>query len=333
MDKSGGQTGPAELSMALEGDLATRTMADFASRLDTLSRGALKLRLTYEYGGFASNADQVVLHDVADGHIDMGYVSTQGFATLGVQAMEAVSAPMLIANDDAASAFLDSKVPAQLLTAAATVGVHPLALTWEGTRVPVSVDAPILRPNDWTGLAFGTSAAPTQELAIRALGATPVLVVGPYRQQALTAGTLDGFELDARGIADTKSAVYAPYVAYQVGLWPAMRVLVINPDRYQQMTAQQRDWLARAADDASHDSARLGAPTRAELAGICRTGAHLVSSTSLDLRAMRRAFAPVYARLDRNPTISSTIEEIRRALGPSAGQAPSLDLPPGCHSR
>ena len=330
VDKSGAAGQDVRLSFAVGSGAPPPQLAFFADRLAEMSHGRLSVTFRLDYGGYRPDAEVQVVRDIGSGVVDMGWAATRAFDTLGVGSLAAVSAPMLLSNDEAARAFLDSGVPQQLGQDVDDLGVHSLGLVWDGVALPVAVRRPLLGPKDWKGLSFGTRTSPTQELAIRALGARPVRVVGPYRDRALQLGTLDGFELTLRGLAFTKQVARAPEIASNVGLWPVIEVLMINPDSYARMSPQQRGWLERASRETSQESIARGAPTPSDLRLICRLGGHFVAATPADLQAMRQSFDAVYARLDADPDSRRTLAAITAAVGSLAGQAPKFIPPRGC---
>ena len=85
-DKAGGPGEPVVLRMAtINGDLAFMPQVQyFVDRVEELSDGNLRIEVAYEVGGFKHDAEQQVVHGVADGEYDLGVVGTQVFDTLGV---------------------------------------------------------------------------------------------------------------------------------------------------------------------------------------------------------------------------------------------------------
>lgn len=86
-DKAGGSGEPLLLRLAnTNGGLEfTPAVVDFVDRVDELSGGDLRIEAVDEWGDFASNAEQQVVKDVSAGEIDLGWVGTRVFDTLGVK--------------------------------------------------------------------------------------------------------------------------------------------------------------------------------------------------------------------------------------------------------
>ena len=99
-DKAGPANQPVVLRMAdlnAGSDLrGTPEIQYFVQRVNDLSRGKMSVKVVYSVGGLATNAEQQVVKDVADGSFDVGFAGTSVFDTLGVPSFQALSAPMLI---------------------------------------------------------------------------------------------------------------------------------------------------------------------------------------------------------------------------------------------
>jgi Bacterial extracellular solute-binding protein, family 7 len=209
------------------------------------------------------------------------------------------------------------------------VGVAGLGLLGDGLRKPIGVTGPILGPADWQGITFGTLMSNGQADAIRALGATPVDLIGSERLKALDRGTIQGFEFNLSNYSsDAKWQYFAPYVTANVNLWPQMDVLLANPARLADLTAEQRGWLEEAARDAAAQSVALADMDAHALADACRSGARFAEASTTDLAALEEGFAPVYANLQQDPETKAFIERIQALKESTTG--PSLSIPADC---
>src|SRR3984957_19316586 len=164
-NKAGGVNQPVVLRMAdVNADLAgTPEMQYFAQRVSDLSRGEMSIKVTYEVGGLAMNAEQQVVKDVADGSFDVGFTGTSVFDTLGVTSFQALSAPMLIDNYPLENAVIRSSLPAKMMAGLAKLDVTGLAVLGDGLRKPIGVQHPILSLADWKGITFGTYLSKAQQ--------------------------------------------------------------------------------------------------------------------------------------------------------------------------
>ena len=121
------------------------------------------------------------------------------------------------------------------------------------------------------------------------------------RNEALLDGRLQGLEMDLLVYEHGGPVQPAPYVTANVTLWPQMDVLFANPGRLTRLTEQQRGWLQQAAQDAAGREAALADRDAQSLKVACQSGARFATASPADLAALRNAFAPVYASLERDP--------------------------------
>lgn len=331
-DKAGGSSSGRivlRLAVSAGGLDGMPGVEDFMRRIERLSRGAIRVRPVTSWGAFEPDAEVQVVHAAASGMVDLAVTRSNVFDTLGVSSFEALSAPMLIDSYPLENAVLDGAIPGRMLAGIKSLGVSGLAVFGDDLRVPISVHHPLLAPRDWRGLTFGTYRSSVQEQVIRALGATPLVVFGPFRTQALVAGKIQAFEQDVTGTAQNGLVRLAPWFTANVALWPEIDVLLANPARLASLTDQQRAWLSQAAQAAVRDSAALSADNGAYARADCAAGARFVDATPADLAGMRGALAPVYRQIESNPQTRAFIEQIQ-ALKRSTHGGPVIRVPPGC---
>ena len=331
-DKAGGSGEPVVLRLAnTNGQLDFTPAVDyFAQRVGELSGGDLRIQAVDDWGNSAPSAEQQVVRDVSSGKVDLGWVGTRVFDTLGVESFQALTAPMLIDSYALQDAVIESGITKEMLEGLDELGVVGLGVLPDGLRKPVGVDGPILGPADWRGIAFGTLQSDSQAEAIRTLRATPVQLQWKEREERLAKGTLHGFETSI-WIHEHNPALarLAPYVTFNVNLWPQMDVLLANPARLEALTAEQREWLKEAARDAAAHSAAVADKDVQALGNACAAGARFAEASAAELAALEAAFAPVYANLQRHPETKAFIERIR-ALKASTHAEPVLSIPAAC---
>jgi TRAP-type C4-dicarboxylate transport system substrate-binding protein len=334
-DKAGGSGEPVLLRLAnTNGQLDfTPAVVDFVNRVEELSGGELRIEAVDEWGDSASDAEQQVVNDVSAGDIDLGWVGTRVFDTLGVESFQALTAPMLVDSYALESAVIESGITEEMMQGLDDLGVIGLGVLPDGLRKPIGVTGPILGPADWQGITFGTLRSNGQAEAIRALGATPAQVHRTEREEGLANGTIQGFEtsiwIHQHNPALTR---LAPYVASNVTLWPQMDVLLANPARLEALTAEHHGWLEEAARDAAARSAALAEKDARTVGDSCAAGARFAEASAADLAALEAAFAPVFANLERHAETKAFIERIR-ALKASTPAEPVLSIPAACTGR
>jgi TRAP-type C4-dicarboxylate transport system substrate-binding protein len=331
-DKAGGSGEPVVLRLAnTNGQLDFTPAVDhFAQRVGELSGGDLRIESVDEWGNSAADAEQQVVRAVSSGEVDLGWVGTRVFDTLGVKSFRALTAPMLVDSYALQDAVIESGITEQMLQGLDDLGVVGLGVLPDGLRKPVGVSGPILGPADWRGIAFGTLRSDGHAEAIRALGATPVQVQWKEREERLANGTLRGFETSIWIHQHNPALAHlAPYVTANVTLWPQMDVLLANPARLEALTAAQKEWLEEAARDAETRSAALAEIDTRALGDSCAAGARFAEASAADLAALEAAFAPAYMSLERHPETKAFIERID-ALKKSTPPEPALSIPSEC---
>jgi len=335
-DKAGGTAGgPVVLRMAsATSDLSNSLpVADFIRRIRVLSGGTVRIKVISQWGDYAPNNEAQVVHAVAAGTVDLGWAGSEAFDVVGVPGLRALSAPMLIDSYPLENAVLKTALPMRMLAGLSRVHVTGLAVLGDSLRHPVAVRRALLAPADWRGLSIGTYRSGVQEQAIRALGATPVVAFGPYRIHDLATGAIQGFELDLPRYVHVVSPSSARYVTANVVLWPLFDVLFANPAQLAALTAQQRGWLLKAANDAARTSVTLVARQNGSyIKQACAMGGRLATATPADLTALHRSLSVVYRSLDRDPQTRAfigQIQQLKKSTPPGAAPA----IPAGCAAR
>jgi TRAP-type C4-dicarboxylate transport system substrate-binding protein len=312
------------------GDLQTAPVVErFVSQVKARSGGDLRIQVTSRWGDYADDAEQQVVGAVAAGKADLGWAGARVFDTMGVTGFQALQAPMLIDTYALEQAVVASDMPGQMLQGLDKVGVRGLGVLPDSLRKPIAVKHPLLGLGDWRGITFGTLKSAGQAQAIRSLGATPMEVFRRSRNEALLDGRLQGLEMDLFVYEHGGPVQPAPYVTANVTLWPQMDVLVANPGRLERLTGQQRGWLQQAVQDAAGGVAALADRDAQSLKNACRSGARFATASPADLAALRKAFAPVYASLERDPRTKAFIERIQALKRSTSAEAP-LAIPAGC---
>ena len=330
-DKAGG-TGPTViLRLANTGGSIDQTPAVeyFVKHVKELSGGNVRIEVVDQWAQFASDAEQQVVRDVAGNDVDLGWVGTRVFDTMGVKSFQALTAPMLVDSYALENAVIESGITDQMMEGLDELEVVGLGVLADGLRNPIGVTAPILGPADWRGITFGTLRSNGQAEAIRALGATPAQIFGPEREEALGKGAIRGFEFSMWLYTDPKWPPLAPYVTANVNLWPQMDVLLANPARLEGLTGKQRGWLESAARDAEGRSAALADKDAQALRVACASGARFAQASDADLAALEAAFDPVYAKLRQHAETKAFVERIQ-VLKETSDAEPVLSIPPDC---
>jgi TRAP-type C4-dicarboxylate transport system substrate-binding protein len=331
VDKVAGDEEPTVLTMAdLSGGLYHNPALQlFVDQVDEASGGGIHVEVVSEWGSFADGVEQIVVDDVASGKADLAWLPTRAFDTMGLNEFRALNAPMLIDSYALQGAVLASEIPAEMLPSLDQLGVTGLTMLAEGLRKPISVEGPLLSPDDYQGITFTSTLSEVHAESIRALGATADVAIAQDRSAGLYNGEIQGFEMNLLTYRTNNNQYMAPYVAANVNLWASPIVLIANPEALDALTPSRRESIVSAAADAARQSVTMVDVDSSEMTLLCETGARFGAASSADLDAFAEAFEPVYASLAEDPTTAdfvSRIEEIKSATEPE----PALSVPADC---
>ncbi|TCM42784.1 TRAP transporter substrate-binding protein [Kribbella sp. VKM Ac-2568] len=327
-DKSGGPAQPRVLVMASndgESLIGAPAVARFVDRVREVSGGRLTVRVVPSWQGGGSEAR--VIRDVAAGKADLGWSGTRAFDTVGVTAFQPLHAPFLVNSYAAQAAVVEDGVARDMLSGLDAKGLTGLALAADQLRMPAAAARPLLTPADFRGLRFGTVASTIQVQGLRALGAEPVTIafLGPPDTDGL--GALETMWWTYQ---DKAQHEWVPFVTANVMLWPRTVAVFANTDRLGRLDATTRDWVARAAADASTWSAvHASDQVSRQIQQVCGQGVRIATATPAQVDALRAAAEPVYVSLRADPALAKTLTRIE-TLVRSAGQAVTAPVPAAC---
>jgi hypothetical protein len=312
-------------------------VADFARRVGRLSGGRLRIVIDRRWSGAGvDDADAPgLLRAVAAGRADLGVAPARSFPAIGVRSFDAFDVPGLVDGYRTEAAVLRSSLAGRMLAGTRTADLAGLALLPGPVSRPVGTRAPLRRAGDLRGLTFGVRASPLADRAVRALAARPLalaydtlfdLYLVPGRRPAPPSA----YEDDLDGIFFDRLEDARPWVTADVGLWARPLVLVAAPRRLGALSARERGWLERAADEAA------AAPVRGDGSALprelCAAGVRLVRGSPGMAADLRRAWRPLRARAARNPALGPVVRDIA-ALRRRAGADPPPRIPADCARR
>lgn len=329
-DKAGAQT--LVLNLAAGDPIAnndlTSGQAAFIQDLASVSGGMIKVDLTVNFGGPATDAESKLVEAIASGDVDGGWPSTRAFADAGIRGLEAVEAPLTIPSYAVSKALVSGPVAVDLLAQLHGSGVKGLGLVVGPLRRPFAAQAPLLSLQDWKGIPFRSFNSPVQADTIRALGATPVNSGNDWVDQ-IASGTLRGIEFDVAQYSANGNGSLAPFVTANVVLWPKVFVLALSQKRWDALTDQQRTWVQQAADLATKASVDARWDESTPAVGLCAGGVRFVDASTSQLAALHDAVAPVIATLAADPVNGPLLAEIQ-AIARQYPKVEEPDVPASC---
>ncbi len=319
--KTGGRADPVVLTLAdgVSDPYYEPAIAHFIKRVDQLSGGQVRIKDVEGWGDHAPDYEQQIVHDVAAGKAELGFVGTRVFDTLGVPSFRALTAPMLIDDYALEDAVITSDIPGQMLPSLEKLHVRGLAVLGDGLRKPISKKTPLVEAADWKGITVGTIRSATGAAAFAALGA---------RTTDDISATFSGAERNLRIWRNNYLTDY-PVVTANVNLWPQTLAILANPARLARLPEQQRGWIERAAKEAATASTGLFDHDQEILTASCTRGARFTDASDAQLKALRTSFDPVYETLEADAETKSFLDRITD-LKRRTEAGPALTIPAGC---
>jgi TRAP-type C4-dicarboxylate transport system substrate-binding protein len=322
-DKAGGSGAPVTLRIGHSDPRdypAGDAIEEFARRVGTLSEGRIRIRPVWQAAGVSvTQPNQRVARLVVSGELDLGMIASAAWDTEGVTTLRALQAPFLISTDEVLDAVVASDLGGSLLGGLEKVGVEGLALVPEVLRHPVGFGRALRSTADFAGIGIRAPRSNTTYALLRALGARPADLTFEQAVSALQAGKIGGAESSFLHLG----SLPAPgIITANVVFFPKVNTLVANAARFDELTAEQQEILREAAEQTLRHVVDTRTREVDAARQACRAGAELVTASVADVAALRRAAAPVYAELERDPTTKGLIAAIR-ALTPSSA-SPSV---------
>jgi hypothetical protein len=194
----------------------------------------------------------------------------------------------------------------------AGIGFDPGAL-----RRPLGISRPLLSPSDFAGAKFGAREGGVTAATLDALGGTATTFVPDH------ASGLDGMEAHVDLIARAGYDEGADSLASDVVLWPRVSVLFANAAAFDRLSPEQQAALSQAAIDARAGRlTEIGWEEDEGLTNLCRRGIELIAVGPSALEELKKAVAPVYDAIARDPLAAAVMEDARRLGAGTSGPTP-----------
>jgi TRAP-type C4-dicarboxylate transport system substrate-binding protein len=318
-DKAGGSGAPVTLRIGHSDPRnypAGDAIEEFARRVGTLSEGKIRIRPVWQAAGVSvTQSNQRVARLVVSGELDLGMIPSGAWDTEGVTTLRALQAPFLISTDEMLDAVVASDLSGSLLGGLEKVGVDGLALIPEALRHPVGFGRVLRSTADFAGVGIRAPRSNTTYALLRALGARPADLTFEQAVSALQAGKIGGAESSLLHLG----SLPAPgMITANVVFFPKVNTLVANAERFDELSAEQQGILREAAEQTRRHVVDTRTREVDAARQACRNGVELVIASAADVAALRRAAAPVYAELERDPTTKELIAAIRALARASA---------------
>ena len=329
--KAGKKSGPVILR-AVWSESNVAAIDYFQRRVSQLSGGALQIEKDDALNDGTTDSEKHMVRYTARGTADLAWIRTFGLDVLGVKSFQALTDPLLVDSYPLQGAVIASGITDEMLPGLGRLGVTGLAVFAGSFRKPEAVKHPLLGPADWRGIIVQMPPSNAIVDAFRTLGARP-LVAGHNDLATLASeGKLQGVEKTLPVYQEIGFDSVVPYVTANVNLWPSMYALIANPKRLSKLTADEQKWLRQAAADAaSHSASVANHQDVSTVKSLCEPGraTRFAEASVAELSALRAAFAPATARLERDTQTKAFIGRIEQ-LKRSTGGGPPLAIPTRC---
>jgi TRAP-type C4-dicarboxylate transport system substrate-binding protein len=331
MGGSGGKAGgrPTRhvtvLQMANVNGEVDRPLLLYAAAVARSSGGSLRIDVGIKYRSGDPKQEKRLIEDVRAGRVQLAWVGARAWDSVGVESFRAVVAPFLVDSYSLQEKVLSGPLAGEMLAGVRPLGLVGLAVLPGPMRRIVGVRGPLVKPADFAGLTFGTTVSLTAGATLRALGAQPAVLPADAK---LT--RMDGMEQQLESIADNQYYRVAKYLTSNVPLWPRPLVIFANRKTFDSLSPAQQAALRHAgADVLARSTAEAKAKDRVAEQALCEVQMHAVAATAAEAAALRRAVAPVYATMERDPKTRSLlrrIESLKHGLAAPADAVPRCGL-------
>jgi TRAP-type C4-dicarboxylate transport system substrate-binding protein len=308
-DKAGGVEAaePRVLSLANPNDGSPPAQIDsWADEVNRLSGGTLEIEFENGWRLGEPLYEAGTLEDVKAGKVEMGWVGSRVFDTVGVTSFQALGAPLLVDSYDLESAVFEAGIPEQMLEGVSELDLVGVGVLPGPMRKVLGLSKPFIRPGDFEGQVVGMQDSAVAGASLSALGATPRAL-----PSGAELGGLDAYEQQLGSIAGNGYESEADYVTANVNLWPRPLVIVMGEEAFESLTDEQQSALRDAAAAAMPEAlAAARAEDEEAVPMLCRRGLTFAAASEGDFAELRQAFEPVYGELAADAETKSNIDAI-----------------------
>ncbi len=323
-DRAGGKPEPTALTLTMaNGGYRPEELQPFADEVARLSGGTMRIEFRDRWLGWPwSRPESAVIHDVAAGKADLGWVGSRAWDDVGVSGFNALHAPLLVDSYALQGEVLESGVPGEMLKALEPLRLVGLGVLPGPLRKLLGVERRLRQPADFRGQRIGITESRVARETLRALGATAIALPAGAR-----IGGIDGIEQQVESIEGNTYDADAKYLTTNINLWPRPLVLFMNEAAFAALEPVQRRVLREAVRHALRKAlAATRSRERDAVAVLCRRGLSFVVATPADISTLREALAPVYRELERDDqtrAFIARIAKLRQATSVAAETLPS----------
>jgi TRAP-type transport system periplasmic protein len=321
-NKAGGASGKRAIVLTFASQFGSgqpEQLLRFAREVARRSNGTIQIEFKGNWRAHDPHQELDTIRDVRAGKADLAWAGARAWDWVSVTSFDALIAPLLVDSLPLEEKVFADGIPRRMLPGVRRAGVVGIGILPGPMRKVLGVRRRLVRPADFRGLAFGVQGIVAAE-TIRAFRARPrQLISGP------SLSGLGGIEEQMSAIEGNGHDATARFLSANLNLWPRPLVLFTSPKIFRSLSSAQREALREAAAAAVPEAMAASKNEDATAAhGLCERGKlTFVDLSSSQLTGLRRAVAPVYRRLERDPTTRQAIRAIE-ALKRTAPSAPPI---------
>ncbi len=284
-----------DLRMSVESTPGAATQQILATFRDALKE-ELGDAVEIEYFDSGTLGDEIVhMQQVRTGQLDVIPIGSDAvqldpkFAVFDI--------PFLFSSREQAAAVLDGPVGAELDESfQENAGLKVLGFGEIGFRHITNNVRPIETPEDLEGLKIRTPGSRTRIMSFEMLGATPIKMNVGEIYLALQQGVIDGQENPFGNIAQWSWDEVQDYISLSYHVYTPI-TFVMNLDRYESLTEEQRSAVDAAARTAVQSSRAYGAENDEALEALIRERSPDVAFNEIDRDSFREPSQAIAARI------------------------------------
>ena len=281
----------------------------FKEEVERASEGRITIRTLPSY----PNSEVQLLSDVRGGSVDMATISTAIWDSAGINAFQALQAPLLVSNYDLESRIIDGDIGREMNQAASEAAgdITVLAVHEGGLRKPVGAERPLDSVASFRGTKIRAPQSKVLAAGLQALGAEADPIPLPEVYQALKNGTVDGMEANLGLIATNKYYEVAPHVTANVNLWPFPTALTINNQVLERLSDEDQQILRDAAAKVPAKSIEIVSTGSDLPQQLVNCGVRFVTATPAEVGGLQTRAEQAYAALSRDEVTGRFLEQIQ----------------------
>lgn len=299
----------------------------FAAQVRERTHGRIRIVEANDYSSCDADNEARLVRALRSGKEQLAYIPARAWERASdVTAFRALQAPFLVTDYDLLRRIASGPIGASMLDSLGRIGLVGLGLVPNELRRALG-RKPLDSTAAFRGARIRIVTSPTTTIGIRALGAIPLTDFDCHAvTRALRNGPIDGIEGSTHSIESNSYTAGAPYLTSNLALFAKAQTIAIRRDAFLRLDARDRTAL-RAAAAATVAHADPADQERAEVARLCNKGLRLVPASPADLASLRRAAAPAYAILRRDPVTRRELAAVVRLRGQTSAAAAAL---PAC---